>query len=130
MFASIFSKRRWYFICFFNVSDFCFIISCYSYIISCFNKPCYSKACYNFLTVLDNRLNSPLPPSRFLCDFSKNVFSIERAKPLFFLTFNIALTHIFPENFIETAEVVQKISFNINYFRRFFGFDIYLLQKS
>ena len=46
-----------------------------------------------------------LPP----CGFSKNVPTKERMKPWFFVTFNIILRHIFPENFIEFPQVVQKI---------------------
>ena len=45
------------------------------------------------------------PPS----GFSKSVFSKEREKPWFFVTFDIILRHIFPENFIEFPQVVQKI---------------------
>ena len=45
----------------------------------------------------------PPPP----CGFSKNVSS--RVKPWFFVTFNITVGHIFPENFIEVPQVVQKI---------------------
>ena len=33
----------------------------------------------------------------------------EGVKPWFFVTFNIILKHIFPENFIEFPQVVQKI---------------------
>ena len=43
------------------------------------------------------------------CGFSKNESSEERMKPWFFATFNIAITHIFPQNFIEIPRVVQKI---------------------
>ena len=43
------------------------------------------------------------------CGFSKIVSSKERLKPWFFATFNIILKHIFPENFIELPQVVQKI---------------------
>ena len=43
------------------------------------------------------------------CGFLKNVSSIERVEPWFFVTFNIILKHIFPENFIEFPQVVQKI---------------------
>ena len=43
------------------------------------------------------------------CGFSKNVSSIESVKPWFFVTFNMILRHIFPENFIEFRQVVQKI---------------------
>ena len=41
--------------------------------------------------------------------FSKNVSSKERVKPRFFVTFNIIIRHIFPENFIEINQVVQKL---------------------
>lgn len=41
--------------------------------------------------------------------FSKKVYSKERVKPLFFMTFNIIKNHIFSENFIEIPQVVQKI---------------------
>ena len=40
------------------------------------------------------------------CGFSKSVSSKEREKPWFFVTFNIILRHIFPENFIEFPQVV------------------------
>ena len=43
------------------------------------------------------------------CGFSKNLTSEERMKPWFFVTFNITLRHIFPENFIKFPQVVQKI---------------------
>ena len=43
------------------------------------------------------------------CDFSKNVSSKDRVRPSFFVTFNINLKHIFPKNFIEFPEAVQKI---------------------
>ena len=35
------------------------------------------------------------------CGFSKNVSSKERVKPWLFVTSNIIISHIFPENFIE-----------------------------
>ena len=44
-----------------------------------------------------------------LCGFSKNVSSKERVKPWFFATFDIIIRHVFPENFIEIPQVVQKI---------------------
>ena len=55
----------------------------------------------------------------------------DRVKSWFFLRFNIIISHIFPENFIETPQVIQKIfSVDINYFRQFFGFfDISMLQR-
>ena len=37
------------------------------------------------------------------------IYLLERVKPCFFVTFNIILSHIFLENFIEILEVVQKI---------------------
>ena len=41
--------------------------------------------------------------------FSKNLFSGEKVKPWFFATFNIMISHTFPWNFIDIAQVVQKI---------------------
>lgn len=38
-----------------------------------------------------------------------NVSSKERMKPWLFVTFNIIVSHIFPEKFIEGPQVVQKI---------------------
>ena len=43
------------------------------------------------------------------CGFSKNVSSKERVKPWFSVTFNIIISHTFPENFIEIPQVVQRI---------------------
>ena len=43
------------------------------------------------------------------CGFLKKVSSRERVIPWFFVTFNIIISHIFPENFIEIPQVVQKI---------------------
>ena len=37
------------------------------------------------------------------------VFSIERIKPRFFVTYNIIISHIFHENFIEIPQVIHKI---------------------
>ena len=42
------------------------------------------------------------------CGLSKNVSSKERVKPWFFVTFNIIIGHIFPEDFIEIHQVFQK----------------------
>ena len=39
----------------------------------------------------------------------KNVYSKERVKPWFLVTFNIILRHNFPENFIKFPQLVQKI---------------------
>ena len=41
--------------------------------------------------------------------FSKNESSKYRVKPWFFVTFNIIISHIFLENFIEIPLFVQKI---------------------
>ena len=41
--------------------------------------------------------------------FSKNVFSRERIKLYFVLTFKVIISHIFPEKFIEIHKVVWKI---------------------
>ena len=40
---------------------------------------------------------------------SKNVSSKERVKPCDFVTFNIIISHIFPEYFIKIRQVVEKI---------------------
>ena len=42
------------------------------------------------------------------CGFLKNVSSIERVESCFFVTFNIVLKHIFPENLIEFPQIFQK----------------------
>ena len=41
--------------------------------------------------------------------FSKNLSSEERLKPCFFVTFNVIISHIFPENFIYIALVSLRI---------------------
>ena len=53
------------------------------------------------------------------------------AEAMVFLTFNMIIIQIFPENFIEIRQVVQKVFFfDVNYFSQFFRFfDISLLQK-
>ena len=43
------------------------------------------------------------------CGFSKNVSSKERVKSSLFVTFNVIISYIFPENFIKIPQVVQKI---------------------
>ena len=43
------------------------------------------------------------------CGFSKIVFSRERVNLWFLVTFNIIISDIYPENFIEILHVVQKI---------------------
>ena len=44
-----------------------------------------------------------------MAGFSKIVFSRGRVKPCFFVTFNVIIRLIFPENFIKIPQVVQKI---------------------
>ena len=57
------------------------------------------------------------------CCFSKNESSKEKVKPCFFVTFNIIISHIFPEHFIENSssrsEDMKNFSVNISYFHRF-----------
>ena len=70
--------------------------------------------------------------------FSKNLSAKERVKPCFFVTFDIIISHIFPENFIEIPQVVQKllriflsilaIFIEFQQFSRFF--DISLSQRN
>ena len=43
------------------------------------------------------------------CGFSKNVSSKERVRHWFFVTFNVIISHIFPEYFIEIPQVAQKL---------------------
>ena len=43
------------------------------------------------------------------CGFSENVSSKERVKPWVFVTFNIIISQIVSENFIEIPQVVRKI---------------------
>ena len=39
----------------------------------------------------------------------KNVFFREMVKPFFFVTFNVIMSHIFSESFIEIPELVLEI---------------------
>ena len=60
-----------------------------------------------------------------LCGFSKNVTSKEKVKLWFFVTFNIVLRHIFPENFIEfpqDEEILCQYWLIFIDFHRVFGF--------
>ena len=41
--------------------------------------------------------------------FLKNVSSKQKVKPWFFVTFNIFISHIFPENYIEIPQSIQKL---------------------
>ena len=66
---------------------------------------------WNFLAqrVTLNRLGGGCQFDPPLCGFSENVSSKERMKPWFFVTFNIIISHIFHEHFIETSQVLQKL---------------------
>ena len=74
---------------------------------------------------------APPPPLWFV------VSSKEKVKPRFFVTFNIILKHVLPENFIEFTQVVQKIWKNslsilvifINFLQFFWIFGHYLVTK-
>ena len=60
--------------------------------------------------------------------FSKKVFSTERVKPYRFAIFNIIISHIFPENFIEIAQVVQNICrFSLSILTVFINFWVILI---
>ena len=65
------------------------------------------------------------PPS----GFSKNLLSKVIVKPFFFVTFDIIVSHIFLENFIEIPQFVQKtwrLSPPINFHQFFGSFNISL----
>ena len=51
---------------------------------------------------------------------------LKRVKPWFFVTFNIIISRIFPENFYwnssSRSEIMKNLSVNISYFHRFSGF--------
>ena len=55
----------------------------------------------------DEKLQYDVNPRGF--SKNKNVSSKKRVKPWFFMTFNIIISHMFRENFIEIPEVFQKI---------------------
>ena len=64
-----------------------------------FSKPWRNYSCLNL-----KRLGGQFDPAPLPCVSSK-----ERVKSWFFMTFDIIISHIFPESFIETPQVVQKI---------------------
>ena len=70
-----------------------------------FFRVCILKL-YVFRKRILTYLTLPPPP---LPGFLKNVCSKEKVNPWFFVTFNIIISHIFPENFIEIPLVAQKI---------------------
>ena len=60
------------------------------------------------------------------CGFSKNAFSRYRKFFFYFVAFNIIKSHIFPENFIEIPQTVQKIwSFSPSILTIFIGFRLF-----
>ena len=74
---------------------------------------------YSKWLLLCHKLLNPPPPIRPPSWLFQNKFSRDRVKPCFFLTFNITISYIFSENFIEISQVTQKIwrffSFNIDF---------------
>ena len=62
---------------------------------------------FSFLLTL-KMLEGPIWLPTPKCGFTQNISSRERVKPWFFVSFNI-ISHIFPENFIEFPQVIQKI---------------------
>ena len=88
--------------------------------------------CYLTLKRLGRVNLTPHPSS-----FSKNVFSKERVKTWFFVTFNIIIRHKFPKNFIEIPQFVQKLrrislsilAIFINFHHFFFIFRHFLVTK-
>ena len=79
-----------------------------------------------------------LTPPTQPCSFPKNASSKERVEAWLFVTFNIIITDIFPENFIDIPQVVQNIwrlylpilaiFVNLHWFFGFF--DIFLSQRN
>ena len=59
------------------------------------------------LTMLVGHLTRPSPLNPMW--FYLNVSSKERVKPCPFVTFDIIIIHIFPENFIEIPQVALKM---------------------
>ena len=65
--------------------------------------------------------------SPMLCGFSKNLFSRERLKSFFFVTFKIIESHIFPANFNVISQVIQKIwRFSLSIYPIFIDFSNFL----
>ena len=58
------------------------------------------------ILLIMKRLGGQFDPS---CGFLKNVSAKKIVNSCFFVTFNIIIIHISPENFIEISQVVQKI---------------------
>ena len=81
----------------------------------------YCKVCKDTLKTFFNFKNkqqkcmkySECSESRFILystqTFLENVSSKESVKPCFFVTFNVMISHIFPEKFIEVLQGVQEI---------------------
>ena len=74
------------------------------------------------------------PPHGFL----EIVSSKQMVTPWFFVTFKIIIRHIFPKDFIEIPQVVQKLwrisrsilAIFIDFYQFFGFFDISLLQRN
>ena len=95
--------------------DFCdlFSISCWYKIFSCFMSLTLKRLWRKVNLTPTPPTSSPHPPpplpSFLSCGFSKSAFFRGESEALFFMTFNIVISHIFPENCIEICQVVQKI---------------------
>ena len=70
---------------------------------------------YYATSTKDRFSTSNWPP----CGFYKNVSSRESVKLCFFVAFNIIISHIFSENFIEILEDIKTFPANISYFHLF-----------
>ena len=57
-----------------------------------------------FLTLKRVEGDNPLPPPT--SGFSKNASPEARVKPWLFVTFDITISHILPENFIKVSQVL------------------------
>ena len=68
------------------------------------------------------------------CGFLKIISSRERLNPWSFVTFIIIVSHIFPQNFVKTAQVVQKIwrfsTLILTIFINFLDCLTFLLQRN
>ena len=101
-----------------------------------FTVPQCAELTYGLLKMCDALTLNKLGGGKFdslLCFFHKCIFYRED-KVLILMTFNIIISHIFPKNFIEIPQVVQKIlrfSLSILTFSSIFQFfDISLYQRN
>ena len=104
-----------------------------------FTVPQCAELTYGLLKMCDALTLNKLGGGKFdslLCFFHKCIFYNEDKsfKSFFLMTFNIIISHIFPKNFIEIPQVVQKIlrfSLSILTFSSIFQFfDISLYQRN